>query len=111
VIAKQLMRSHSFIVSAIYHVLPGWHRKRPYHEVLKYANEVTQMVRRGATAVEFYRVFIPKPGKDAVRPLGVPTIPWRIYLHMWNVLLTWLMNPIISGSQHAYQPGKGVITA
>lgn len=30
---------------------------------------------------------------------------------MWNVLLTWILLPVISSSQHAYQPGKGVITA
>jgi len=82
VIAKQLMKSTAFTVSSIQHVLKGWHRKRPYYEVLKIANEVNKMAVQGATAVEYYRTFIPKPGKATMRPLGVPTLPWRVYLHM-----------------------------
>jgi hypothetical protein len=66
-----------------------------------------------ATEIKFKRVYIPKsddPADERKRPLGVPSPEWRIYLHMYNNLLVWARTGQ-EGSQHAYFPKRGVITA
>jgi len=74
-----------------------------------FLSEITQEVKRKAPKLRYNRVFIPK-SNGKWRPLGVPLLPWRIYLGQWNkFLLKWLegeMNP----HQHAYQPKKSIIT-
>lgn len=49
---------------------------------------VDSMVAKRATSLEFKRVYIPKPDSYDERPLGVPTIEWRIYLGMVNDLVS-----------------------
>jgi len=73
-ISRRLLASVAFNVSALQHVKPGWHRVMPYHSVLKVMSRVNDMVKSRATNVEFYRVYIDKPGSVIGRPLGVPTL-------------------------------------
>lgn len=46
-----------------------------------------------------------------MRPLGVPTAPWRVVLHMWNGFLTLFLEEEIRKYNHAYMPGVGTTTA
>jgi hypothetical protein len=92
-------------------------------EVYRLLRQVNELVETQATKIDYWRKYIPKKvdseGKPLlnekgewlkIRPLGVPSAPWRIYLHMLNNIIVWFRMGR-EGSQHAYIPGKGVHTA
>jgi hypothetical protein len=108
-IAWQLMKSKTFQVVALNKVLHSWHRKYPYWWVKRVLKRVDVMCRNKATKIDFKRVYIPKPD-GRWRPLGVPTVEWRVYLHMLNCIIVMALRPKMSPNQHAYLPGRGVIT-
>jgi len=109
-IAWSLMRMSSYqVMMANKGNLEGWHRNLPYWKVLKIMNEVKELVRTRATNIDYHRTYIPKG--ETYRPLGVPTPAWNIYLSMYaNIVRFWLRDSI-SGCQHGYIPGRGVVTA
>jgi len=109
-IAWRLMRSRSFQVIALNSILSGWYKKYPYFQVLKIIDEVDSIVRERKTWMDFARVYIPK-SNNKMRPLGCPTPAWRIFLHMYTLILQLAINPWIDSNQHAYVPGRGVLTA
>lgn len=57
----------------------------------------------------FYRVFIPKG--ETVRPLGVPTLSWRIYQRMFATPLMIFTQQWIPAEFHGYIPRRGTGTA
>jgi RNA-directed DNA polymerase len=81
-----------------------------YSEVLKVLREVKHLSHIKATDIDFKRTYIAK-ADGGVRPLGVPTLAWRIYLHMVNNLIVEWRLVTEGNSQHGYLPKRGVITA
>lgn len=59
--------------------------------------------------IVFNRAYVPKGEKW--RPLGVPTLAWRIYLNMLLNPLVSFTNRNISDSQHGFRPQLGTFTA
>lgn len=61
---------------------------------------------------EVKRVYIPKPGKNKKRPLGIPTFTDRIVQQMLNEILTAIYEPIFEGkhgnANFGFRKGKGV---
>lgn len=122
-IAKMLMNSRAYTICCTNHTLKGWHRKYSYGKVKKIVRKVEYL------ATPFYwpgeaqlrRAYIPKmvADKDSPlgvrikgwRPLGVPSPEWRIYMHMFQNILTMWLGPHITENNHGFLPGKGVLTA
>lgn len=105
----QLMNSSVYQVSALNHVLKNWHRKLSYKQVKWILRDVKKLVKNKKTAIKYARVYLHETKK--IRPLGVPSISWRIYLHMYNNCLVEWRSVSETGKQHGYLPSKGVITA
>jgi len=105
----QLMNSSAYQVSALNHVLENWHRKLTYKQVKWVIKDVKRLVKSRSTALKYKRVYLDE--KNKIRPLGVPAISWRIYLHMYNnCIVEWRL--VTEGQkQHGYLPKRGVITA
>ena len=88
---------------------PKWHRDMKYWQVNKIWREYRGITRDELRRIEYHRVFIPKPnGKK--RPLGVPSVAWRIYLGLFNKFLLKFVKGKVNRNQHAYQPNKSTIT-
>lgn len=124
---REMRRSTAFRVSAFNTVLKGWYKDRDLHSIFQILNGVNQILRHELTDLKYFRVVIPKgtpteildhfeknpnkawPGKT--RPLGVPTAPWRVVLHMWNGFLTLFLEHEIKKYNHAFMPKVGTNTA
>lgn len=109
--ALYLMRhSKVFFVLGLNHVKPRWHREMGLGSVINLARGVMRIAQTPYAELDYRRVYIPKPNGDW-RPLGVPTLPWRIYLHNLNQFLVFRLNKEIPGSQHGFRPNQGTLTA
>jgi hypothetical protein len=78
------MRNKVFVISSLNHVYPGWEKTISDSDLHYYLKEIAKMVSRHPVEMWYKRVYIPKDatGNGALRPLGVPEISWRVYLHM-----------------------------
>jgi len=111
-IAFALMRrSVSFRVSAINHVFFNWYKKIPLWVLLRINRKVDKILETKSTLLDFSRVYIPKPGSDKFRPLGVPEPEWRLVLHMANNFIHWYLRDYILPSQHGFIPNRGSLSA
>jgi len=55
---------------------------------MKIARNVKKMMKNPPKEIKYKRVYIPKENKDELRPLGVPTGEFRVYLHMLQNIFT-----------------------
>lgn len=105
-----ILKSHSFQISAFNYVLKGWYWNESLDTVFSILKKIQRLARSKSTALDFRRVYIEKPD-GSKRPLGVPEKSWRVFTHMKNNNIYWLTKDLLLNSQHAYIPGKGVLTA
>jgi len=88
-----LKRSVAFRLAAITFKWKHWFRKGTGSKAKKIATIVKSLSRNLETAIEYKRLWIPKGLDRYGRPLGCPTVPWRIYLWMFYFLLdVWISN-------------------
>lgn len=107
-----IRRSNIFYVVAMNHVFPHWARDMKLSSVIRLAIVTRRIASKHYAKLEYTRVYIPKES-GKLRPLGVPSYPWRIYLHMINQLLVKFLDDRneIHPSQHGFRPGRGTLTA
>lgn len=108
-----LRKSESFFVLGLWEVKPKWHRdlslKHLFDCIKEYRNIRENMFE---IDINYKRVYIPKPGSKELRPLGVPTLAWRIYLHILNhMLVIFYREELMSSNQHGFIPSRGTLTA
>lgn len=109
-----LMRSTAYQVACYNYVARNWHRKKTIFEVMRDLKRINKLCTTQATSLAYKRVYIPKIEGEPdgpQRPLGVPSLEWRVYLHMYNNCITQWRLVTEGNSQHGYLPGRGVITA
>lgn len=122
-----MRNSQSFRLSAFNTVLKGWYKELSKKRIYQILFGIEYILKNELTDLKYFRVHIPKgnphevikflqenPGKawpGKTRPLGVPTAPWRVVLHLWNNFLVMFLQEEISKYNHAYVPGSGTNTA
>lgn len=110
-LAERLMlQSTTFRLTALNHVLPTWYKSITQDQCIKIMEEVNKILNSKVTPGDFWRFYVEK-ANGRLRPIGAPTVPWRVVLHMMNNFLTWYIQKEIDPDQHAYSPNKGVGTA
>lgn len=109
VVNKLLLYSVSFRMSAWKRIEPHWYAIYGTNKVRYINNQITKLIRKKSIDLIHRRVYIPK--KETFRPLGVPTIEWRIILHMWNNFLFQFLRDLYLPSQHGFIKGRGTMTA
>jgi len=111
-IAFLLMKnSVAFRVSAINHVFTNWYKILPFWWILKVNRKATALIETQSHKLRYVRHYIPKPGSDSFRPLGVPDPEWRLVLHMVNNFLYTFIKDQLLESQHGFIPRRGTLTA
>lgn len=118
----EMKRSIAFRVAAFNKVHKGWYRDIPLERVYQITYGMNKIIEKSLTDLKYFRVEIPKDGPKALlqwyldnpggkynktRPLGVPTAPWRVILHLWNGFLVLFVEEELKKFNHAYTPGVG----
>lgn len=111
-----MQRSNIFKSLMLHEVNPHWHRAMTLKEVYLLINKCNLYWETLPVTLKYKRVYIPKTmGEDGEvkkwRPLGVPTVSWRIYLHSLQQFLMIFLKDRISEYQHGFYKGRGTKTA
>ncbi len=105
-----LQRSHVFLIRSLHLIDKNIYRTKTLRQLVKTLKECNKLRKNLSTSLEFHRVYIPKNERnESFRPLGVPTLAWRIYLNLLSHPLV-LAAPV-NQEQHGFTPSKGTMTA
>lgn len=91
-------------------VAKGWYHSMSRAQVLKLMHEITKILGHSRSDVRIYRFYLPKPD-GRKRPIGAPTLAWRVVIAMWTDFLYMVINPRISDNHHGFRPKRGLLTA
>jgi len=108
-----LTNSNSYLLVCLWNIDKNCYRTMFKWDLVKLIRKVHDL--RGSkfafapsVLMDYHRVYVPK-GPDSWRPLGVPTLAWRVYGNMLLHIL--VMSVTIKDSQHGFIPQRGTLTA
>jgi hypothetical protein len=112
-----LKRSHVYLVYSLQNIDKNLYRKITVRAMAGVLKEVNQLRASLSKDMKYHRVYIPKASsgsfaesdRHTYRPLGVPTLPWRIYTNM--LLLPLVLFCPANTAQHGFRPQRGTLTA
>jgi len=110
-------RSNVYMILCLHIVDKNLYKTKTLREIENILKRVNKLRRRLKSDLEFRRVYIPKASsgsfaesdRHTFRPLGVPSLPWRIYLNMLEHVL--VLSVRLNESQHGFRPNRGTLTA
>lgn len=110
-------RSNVFLALMLTEFDPAWHRNMSLKELHLLVYKLRTMWHSNPHELAYRRCYIPKeicPDTGLVRkyrPLGVPKVMWRTYLHTWNQFFMIFLSEKLPLSQHGFFSGRGTKTA
>lgn len=112
-----LRRSNVYMIVCLQQIDKNLYRTKTLRELDQILRRVNKLRRNLSNEIEYRRVYIPKASsgsfaevdRHTFRPLGVPSLPWRIYLNMQEHPL--VLSAPLNESQHGFRPKRGTLTA
>lgn len=92
----------------------NWHREFTLGQVKTILTELNEKIDSLSTKLNIKRRYEYKMKNGVpvdLRPIGSPSYADRMYLYLWQCFIVMMFSEYISKHQHAYRPGKGVVTA
>jgi hypothetical protein len=108
-VLKLMRYSKAFRMSAWHKIAPLWYLNSSLKRMIYLNRKIDRIVEKLDGNLNHRRVYIPKG--DSFRPLGVPTMEWRIALHMLNNFIFQFVKLELLNSQHGFIKGRGTMTA
>lgn len=112
-----IKRSNVYLIICLQQIDKNLYKTKTLRELLNVLQRVNRLRKNLRSDLEYRRVYIPKASsgsfaesdRHTFRPLGVPSLPWRIYLNMLEHPLT--LSAPLNRSQHGFTPNRGTLTA
>ncbi|MEB3882448.1 reverse transcriptase N-terminal domain-containing protein, partial [Lyngbya sp. CCY1209] len=73
--------------------------------------ELVEEIKGNFKAKPLRRVWIPKPGRDEKRPLGIPTIRDRAKQALVKMVMEPYWEPKFEGTSYGFRPGRSTLDA
>jgi len=112
-----ILQDKDYMLGVFCKTHPQWYKSMSLKDVIYRLNEVQKIVNSPQKDLNiiYKRVYIQKsqdPKDKRVRPLGVPSLSYRVYLSMLNNILTFIrVDSENVSEQHGYLPQKSILTA
>lgn len=105
-----LKRSKGFRILALQNVRPNWYKDMRLIDIERCFEQLNGICNRPDDTFEIHRHVLPKPD-GGKRYINAPTLEWRLYLWMWNLMIHYFIGHRIYENQHGHRPGKGTVSA
>jgi len=110
VITFLIENSTAYRVMWINKVAKGWYYNLSINSLKRILGRLDRIIYKADGNLRSSRTYIPKPD-GRTRPLGVPSIEWRIINAMWTDFLYMILDRKIPKWQHGFRRNKSVLTA
>jgi len=105
------------MILCLHQIDKNLYRTKTLRDLQSLIKRVDKLRKHLAKDLEFRRVYIPKASsgsfaesdRHTFRPLGVPSLPWRVYLNMLEHPL--VLSAPLDDRQHGFTPNRGTLTA